>query len=594
MSAASPHPRILIVDDDPTIRAILVAALRRGDYTAVQVASGGVAAQEILKAGGVDLVITDISMPDLDGLALMRWGLETCPGPAWIILSGEATFKNAAQAVKLGAFDFIAKPLTDPDSFLVSVRNALRQKQLLADQARLRDELADQVATLEHSLDLLSAQAQIIQLDLHRAELIQRALLPDQPPKLGRFAFNALYRPSHEVGGDLYDVLPVDDRRWAFYVADAAGHGISAAMVAVLFKLSLLVRDGRTGAPIPPAVSLAAVNARLFHQCAAPGLFITAALCVLDVASGELAVASGGHTPLLLQRASGETELISRTGPALGLVEREAFGTFATRLGPGDRLLLYTDGLTDPHQTSRGLSLPELDALLATPADRPQARLDRLAAEAFRRAGAPVLEDDLTLVLVSEGMTGSELDHGVPRPPAALREVSARSADTGMAGNVIAHQGDVTFLGLAERCIWTQVAAFHDVCATELQSGRSVVVDLNACEYMDSTFLGTLHELATMSGGSSGELTLQRMSPALRKLCDELGLTRVLGLVAAVARPLPADFTPLALLPASSGRARERMLAAHELLAALSDDNRQRFSGVIEELHRSRATSRDT
>ena len=593
MPAPLHEPRILIVDDDPSIRAILIAALKREHYTAVQVASGGVTAQEILKAGGIDLVITDISMPDLDGLTLMQWGLENCPGPAWIILSGEATFGNAVQAVKLGAFDFITKPLSDPDSFFVSVRNALRQKQLLADRTHLADVLAGQVATLEQSLDLLSAQAQIIQRDLHRAELIQRALLPEQPPKLGRFAVNALYRPSHEVGGDLYDVQPVDDRHWAFYIADAAGHGISAAMVAVLFKSSLVVRDGRTGAPLAPAENLAAVNARLFRQCAAPGLFITAALCLLDAASGELTVSSGGHPPLLLQRAGGDVESIPHTGPALGLAERANFGTFATRLGPGDRLLLYTDGLTDPHQTGRGISPLELGALLAAPADRPQARLDRLAAEAFRRAGAPVLEDDLTLLLVSEGDTDSELDHGGPRLPAALPEMPPPSADAASAGDLVAQQGEVTFIRLAARCVWAQVTAFHDTCATELRRGRSVVVDLDGCQYMDSTFLGTLHELAAMAG-AKGTLILQRMSPAVARLCDDLGLAGVLSLVAPAARPLPASFSPLAPPPASTRRARERVLAAHELLATLSDDNRRRFSGVIEELHRGPAPGRET
>jgi sigma-B regulation protein RsbU (phosphoserine phosphatase) len=583
------NARILVVDDDAVIRQVLVAALKRGKYTNVVTANDGLAAQKLLPGGGFDLVITDISMPGLDGLALMRWALESCPGPIWIILSAGVTFDNAVKTVKLGAFDFIAKPLAEFDSLLVAVRNALRQKQLLVDQSRLTEELAGHVTRLEQALQLLTAQAETIRQDLQRAELIQRALLPDRPPALGRFAFNALYRPSQKVGGDLYDVLPIDETRCAFYIADAAGHGISAAMVAVLFKLRLVVRDARTGAVRPPAESLAAVNARLFHECVAPGLFLTAALCLLDHATGELTVASGGHPPLLLQRAGGALETISRTGPALGLAARQEFGTFTTRLAAGDRLLLYTDGLTDPRGGAAELTPAEMGALLAAPADTPQARLERLAAEVYRRTGSPQLEDDLTLVLLSEGTDGSAVDNRAA-VAAAASPVSADSADpvapAPTAHVSFARRDDATFFRLAGRCVWTQAAALREACATELADGHAVILDLEGCDYMDSTMLGTLHELAGSAAAAGRTLVLQRLSPDLRKVADELCLQRVLELVAAEARALPADFTPLAALPASAERNRERMLAAHEVLAALGEDNCAKFAGVIEELRR--------
>jgi anti-anti-sigma factor len=583
MTDVVPNARILVVDDEAVIRTVLVAALKRGGYSDVVAANGGLPAQRQLLAGTFDLVITDISMPDMDGLALMRWALETLPGPpAWIILSGDATFQNAVKAVKLGAFDFISKPLTEFDSFLVAVRNALRQRQLLADQARLTAELARHVMRLEQALHLLSTQAEIIHLDLQRAELIQRTLLPARPPRDGRFAFNALYRASHKVGGDLYDVLPIDDRTCVFYVADAAGHGISAAMVSVLFKLSLAVREPGTGALIPPAKALAAVNARVFRECAAPGLFITAALCALDTETGELSVASGGHTPLLLQRGGHELEYIPRTGPALGLAGEQTYGTFVTRLGPGDRLLLYTDGLTDPRTNARGLSLIELGAMLAAPADSPQARLEHLAAEVFRRTGAPLLEDDLTLLLVSEGAAGSAWDNGESLSAMGGEEAPPDDDDT--PGAYVARHSDATFFHLAGRGVWTEATAFHEACSAELANGRTVVLDLEGCDYLDSTFLGTLHELTAAGGGRSGALVLQRMSPEVRRLCEELGLERVLSLVAAQARPLPADFASLRPQPAVIRRGRERILAAHEQLATISPDNQARFSGVLEEL----------
>ena len=352
-----PEPRILVIDDDPAICHLLSLALRRSGYAAVETARDAEYARAILRRGGIGVVITDIAMPGTDGLTLMQWALANCPGPAWIVLSGQATFDDAVKAVKLGAFDFISKPIIEMESFLVAVRNALRQRKLVEEQTRLQAELERRnaelrrrVGQLEEAFGLLTEQAETIAQDLVRAELVQRALLPQCVPELGSFTFDAYYRPSHKVGGDIYDVVRIDDDHAAFYVADAAGHGVSAAMVSVLFKLRLRLYDTHTDRVLPPDQTLAEVNRAIRRECAAPGLFLTTVLCQLNLRTGELLVASGGHPPLLLRRATGAKEIIDRTGPALGLEDDARYTTVATRLYPGDRLLLYTDGITDPER----------------------------------------------------------------------------------------------------------------------------------------------------------------------------------------------------------------------------------------------------
>ena len=163
-------------------------------------------------------------------------------------------------------------------------------------------------------------------------------------PSLGGFHVETLYRPGCHVGGDLYDVSAVDDRHAALLVADACGHGVSAAMLSVLFKQRLRLRDETTGELIRPARALAEVNVAL-AESAVPGMFVTVAYCLLDTETGDVTVASAGHPPVLWAREGGAVEAIERTGPALG-VDREArYRETRIRLDRGDRLLLFSDGV---------------------------------------------------------------------------------------------------------------------------------------------------------------------------------------------------------------------------------------------------------
>jgi len=590
--AAPPPPdgsgdRILVIDDDPAICRVLSMVLQRGGYKSVETARDAECAQAVLRRGGIGVVITDIRMPGTDGLSLMQWALANCPGPTWIVLSGRATFDDAVKAVKLGAFDFISKPIVEMESFLVSVRNALRQRNLLAEQLRLQSELerrnADlrqRVGQLEEAFNLLTEQAETISQDLVRAELVQRALLPQRVPDLGAFGFDAYYRPGQKVGGDLYDVVRVDDRHAAFYVADAAGHGVSAAMVAVLFKLRLRLCDAGTNQILPPDRVLTEVNRAILHECSAPGLFLTAALCLLDLRSGELLVASGGHPPLLLRRANGTVETLGNTGPALGLADDAAYTVASTRLDPGDRLLLYTDGITDPGAAGQPPDHRALLALLEEPTGDPHQLLLRIREQAFGPNGGAEQEDDVTLVLVTAGATGGTLKHE-SAAAAPIPAIPARSGAILSGSN-----GQATFFRFQERCGWTLAAAFHDSCRDHLTAGRRITLDFAGCTFLDSTMLGTIHEALAYAEKSGASLTLQSLPPEIRALFEELAMESVLRAIVSPPQPVPPEMIPLKLLPTPSNRVRRRITDAHEAIAAINDRNREKFLDVLTQLQR--------
>lgn len=233
----------LVVDDDPMVRRIVTRGLESLDPAEVLEREDGLAAQEILKARHVDVVITDVLMPNMNGLELMKWAQEHRPGPLWIVLSGVETFDTAVEALQLGAFDYLAKPPELP-RVRVAVRNALDQIELVQERERLYGQLedsnlqlAEKVAQLQTVCGVLENQAATIQADLDRAEVIQRALLPQQPPSTPGWCMETLYRPGSSVGGDFYDAVSLDEDHLGIVIADAAGHGVAAAMLSVLFKL---------------------------------------------------------------------------------------------------------------------------------------------------------------------------------------------------------------------------------------------------------------------------------------------------------------------------------------------------------------------
>ncbi len=580
----APRIRILVVDDEAAIRSLLTRTLRTVATYEVLEAGDGVEAQAILRATPLDLVITDLKMPRMGGLELMQWAQRENIDASWIILSGRGTFDDATQAVHLGAFDFLTKPLSVMDALLVSVRNAVEQRRLTRERRRLNEALAErnerlnsQVVQLKEACQLLVQQADTIGQDLHRAELIQRALLPYAVPELDGFAVDTIYRPSHNVGGDLYDVVRLDDRHLVIYIADAAGHGVSAAMLAVLFKHRIPLMTGQPAEPTSPTDALRQVNRHLINECSRPGLFVTAAYCLLDTARREATLASAGHPPLLLQRADGAIEHIHHTGPALGLNPEAEFAQVRIQFGHGDRLLMYTDGLYDGRIVHDGLATGPFAAILADAKLSSQSLLHALYdAAADQRSHAPQ-NDDITLVLLTTRSIGSTLDNGAPEIEPPVQPVETVSVS-----HVLMGAGDSgTAFSIEGRGTWIYSTGFHDACMAEIAAGHAVTVDLSLCEYLDSTFLGTIQELVDAADRANVGLTIQGALPDVRKTFEELGMERVLAHQAHQVVPLPSAMGPVETTGGEQ-QSRRRILYAHEALASLSEHNREEFIRLIQ------------
>lgn len=571
----SASPKLLVVDDDKIMRTVVVRGLRDVGFSEIHEAEDGLAAQEYLSGHPVDVVITDVMMPRLDGLGLIRWAKQHAPEVVWIIFSSMDTFDTAVKAIHLGAFDFLAKP-PNLQRLEVSLRNALAHRQLVQEKEALNRRLEQRVLQLEGLCRILGEQAEQISQDLRRAEIIQGALLPQLPPAMRGLSVHSLYRPGHFVGGDLYDVIPVDEDKIAIYVADSSGHGVSAAMLSVLFK-QRLSKIADPGMAVNPTDVLAKLNEVLFRDVAAPGMFVTAVYCLIDTAQGTVDIASAGHPPLHLARASGETGLIERTGPALGLHADAAFKETRIDLQPGDRLFLYSDGLTDP----AGAASENQDLVakrLCTKELCPGAFLQEQLAQLPPISTCE--RDDVTMVLVEFHDGPSHFDNGGKKSDA-----QAKGPATSSASLQYGESGEATVINICGRGTYMLSHNFFDAVQDIIDGGRELIIDLSGCEYLDSTFLGMIHEVVSQGDKAGVPVRVQRISESVRRLFEELSMDLVLQHIGEPTEALPR-MEPLVKSAPEEGTLHRRILRAHDVLASLSEENRKKFQGVVDMLRK--------
>ena len=415
--------------------------------------------------------------------------------------------------------------------------------------------------------------------DRHMAQAIQDTLLPLEPPQLERYCTRSLCVPGERVGGDLYDVVQLDGQHVMLYVADAAGHGISAAILALLFKHRLKLFD-RTGTKLRPAAILGQMNEVLVNEISAPGVFVTAIFCLLDVETGKLTFSSAGHPPLLVHEANGRVKMFEHTGPALGLYGDAVFAEREILVRESDQVLLYTDGVFN-RIDHRRLNQSQLVQELQSAEDRAFV-LERILNTA--RSDQPsVVEDDMTLLLLVASPGVSRFDH---RTNLADEDAPSNSDDPKTSRISEAEADGCTFLVLEGRITWEYSQGFFDVVIGSIERGLGIIGDLSMCIHMDSAVLGTLHELVERAekSASGSNIRVQDASQSLIRTFAELGMDSVIRCVQMRSITVPETQSAVEVSPHDLRRQQMRLLKAHEALASLSDTNRDQFASVVSDL----------
>src|SRR6266480_315389 len=337
-----PAERILVADDDATSRKLLVRILSGAGYSCTQV-SDGIEALASLHAEPPSLLLLDFDMPGMDGAEVLKQLRQDAEASIaqlpTIVLTGHGGEESEVLCLDSGADDFVTKPINQ------AVLRARIETQLRLRSMRIQ---------LQQQNDELEAWRRNLERDLAAARLTQQSLIPHKPPKLSGWDVATCFRPVIQVGGDIYGWLRMRDDRFLFWIADATGHGASAALMTTLAKL--LFHHGHAEQAQPAAI-MQAVNNDL--RGIFGGRSFMSAMCVaLDPKTGRASVVGAGHPPLLVTRFGRGSEAIGSSAPPLGLVEQSQFTETILELNPGDAFTLYTDGLFGAAISRRARSTP--------------------------------------------------------------------------------------------------------------------------------------------------------------------------------------------------------------------------------------------
>lgn len=380
--------RVLVVDDEPDIETLIRRRFKRanGNFDFVFARNGKEALDRVSADPSLDLVVTDINMPVMDGLALLsRLGELDDRIIRTVILSAYGDMHNIRIAMNRGAFDFLMKPLdfADFETTLHRTHEAL--------------EAARQAAAAR-------TQLETIQQELEIAARIQASILPREfCPGREDFGIYAEMTPARVVGGDFYDFFFIDEKRLGFVIGDVSGKGVPAALFMAVSR-TLLQAIGLQG--IPPAECLRYANEVLGRQ-GEPGVYVTVFYGILHTDHGVVEYGLGGHNPPYRVSPSGDLAAIDEPGGVVvGLLPESTYETGRVQLAPGEAIFLFTDGVTeamDPGQhffTERRLK----EILRGCGGLEPKETVARvLGALAEFTAGAPQSDDITTMAVKWNG-----------------------------------------------------------------------------------------------------------------------------------------------------------------------------------------------
>jgi phosphoserine phosphatase RsbU/P len=323
---------ILIVDDQQSfteiIRHVFHKQVQEGEYVLLFANSGQEALNIIEDNPHIHLVITDISMPGMDGLTFLERMNEENPYIKSIVISGYNEMSYIRRAMNAGASDYLIKPVSF-DDLEESVSHTMNNVDIVREALRSRDRLLQ------------------LERDLVIAGEIQQTMLPQKFPAFpnhSEFDIFAAMIPAKEVGGDFYDFFLIDNEYIGFVIGDVTGKGIPAALLMALTR-TLIRSYALQGKPANEVLTLVNTTLATDNRLA---MFATTFFGVMEISTGVIEYCNAGHVPPYICRADGRVEqLTGRASMALGMLDNIPYFVCTTQLEGGDTLVLYTDGITD-------------------------------------------------------------------------------------------------------------------------------------------------------------------------------------------------------------------------------------------------------
>ena len=331
--------KILSVDDELDLEILLTQYFRRkirkGEYEFSFAHNGLEALKMMLEKKDFDIILSDINMPEMDGITLLT-KINEMRNPALkcIMVSAYGDMGNIRSAMNNGAFDFATKPI-DLDDLSRTIEKAIEEIEFVRKSQQ------------EHT------QLVSIKSDLAVAGEIQQAILPQRFPPIEEMAdmvdLFATMTPAKEVGGDFFDFFKIDEKRLGFVIADVSGKGVPASIFMAVSR-TLLRATGMRG--IDTNECLNYVNNMLCHE-SIDSMFVTVFYGIYNTETGLVEYTKAGHTPPYVVRADGTVDALPMSENIVaGMFDDFTFTQSTLQLDKGDMLVLFTDGVTEAFNTS--------------------------------------------------------------------------------------------------------------------------------------------------------------------------------------------------------------------------------------------------
>jgi phosphoserine phosphatase RsbU/P len=383
--------RILTIDDEPLVREILTAYLEDSGYE-VSEAGDGQTGIEMIRREPPDLVLCDLRMPGVDGLQVLATVTREFPELPILVVSGMGGISDAIQALKLGAWDYVTKPIEDMMVLEHAIDHAL-------ERARLRRENREHREHLETINEQLRQTVRQLREDESAARRIQFQLLPENDKVYRHYRFSRHLLTSQYLSGDFVDYFAIDGDHLGFYIADVSGHGVSSAFVTVMLKSYMgryreLHRQNRDRGILNPAETLSRLNREIFscHM----DKYLTMFYGVIDWSNNHLRYSSGGQFPFPILFDGERASYIGKKSLPIGLFDFAHFQNESLRLPPRFAMILISDGILE---TLPQTSLRDKQAFLLKMAGGIELTIENLIQELALDQADP-LPDDVTLLLI--------------------------------------------------------------------------------------------------------------------------------------------------------------------------------------------------
>jgi len=399
--------KVLVVDDDKVARNLLSENLKKTGYE-VLTASDGSRAWDILQKEYISLVISDWMMPEMDGLELCRKirSGDFLGYVFFVLLTSKGRKDDIVEGMAAGADDFVVKPFNSEE-----LHARIRAGERIL---KLEKDLADRNRALKDANKKLNHAYSVIKKDLRAAAKIQSSLLPQSNSIICGVQFDWIFLPSTYVAGDIFNYFRLDNHHIGFYLLDVAGHGIPASMLSVTLSKVLSTENNKQcilkrQMEDPPYYEITSPSAAVFalnqsFQTDADTMqYFTMIYGVIDKRDGRTVMTQAGHPPPVYLKKGAKAVLIGSGGYPVGMFPDLDYEEEEIYLNKGDRLIFYSDGITEClNKKGEQFSVERLINLLEQEQDLPLGGLLKKTEKSLKEwKGEGEFEDDVTLLALT-------------------------------------------------------------------------------------------------------------------------------------------------------------------------------------------------